>query len=151
MPLPFPHPTTLGNASTPHADSSQVNLSFAFKSESRLLNMTQSLLCYRVLTVSGTYDAVGRISCSRWTFHMAAATSSRLLGAIYKSSQCAFIWYNACIISIDWWGIGAKWAKTPTSMLLSENYQSPHILSLESPQTMVLEQNCLTWCTQSIS
>jgi hypothetical protein len=48
---PFPCPTTLGDPMTSRANSSQVNLSFVFKSESRLLNKTQSLLCYRVLRV----------------------------------------------------------------------------------------------------
>jgi hypothetical protein len=41
-PLPlFPHPTTLGDPSTPRTESFQVNLSFTFKSESKLLNMTR--------------------------------------------------------------------------------------------------------------
>jgi hypothetical protein len=48
-PLLFPRLTTSGDPSTPCTDRSQVNLSFAFKSESRLLNMTRSFLCYRVL------------------------------------------------------------------------------------------------------
>jgi hypothetical protein len=51
MSLLFPRLTTPDDPSTPHIDSSQVNLSFAFKLESRLLNMTRSLLCYRVLRV----------------------------------------------------------------------------------------------------
>jgi hypothetical protein len=37
-PPPFPHPTTLGDPSTPCANSSQVILTFVLKSESRLLN-----------------------------------------------------------------------------------------------------------------
>jgi hypothetical protein len=49
---PFPHPTTPGDPSTPRVESSKVNLSFAFKSEFRLLNMTRSLFCYRVLRVA---------------------------------------------------------------------------------------------------
>jgi hypothetical protein len=51
-PSPFPHPTTPSDPSTPHVESSQVNMYFAFKSESRLLNMTRSLWCYRVLRVA---------------------------------------------------------------------------------------------------
>jgi hypothetical protein len=47
----FPHPTTPGDLSTSRTNNSQVKLSFVFKSESRLLNMTQSLLCYGVLRV----------------------------------------------------------------------------------------------------
>jgi hypothetical protein len=51
-PPPFPCPTTPGDPSIPHAESSQVNLSFPLNSQSRLLNMTQSLLCYRVFRVA---------------------------------------------------------------------------------------------------
>jgi hypothetical protein len=51
-PPQFPRLTTPGDPSTPCVESSQVNLYFAFKSESRLLNMTRSLLCCRVLRVA---------------------------------------------------------------------------------------------------
>jgi hypothetical protein len=44
MPSSFPHPTAPGDPSTLCTDSSQVNLSFVFKLEFKLLNITQSLL-----------------------------------------------------------------------------------------------------------
>jgi hypothetical protein len=51
-PLSFPHPIAPEDPSTPHVESSQVKLYFALKSESKLLNMTRSLLCYRVFRVA---------------------------------------------------------------------------------------------------
>jgi hypothetical protein len=49
---PFPPPMTSGDPSTLRVESSLLNLSFALKLESRLLNMSQFLLCYRVLRVA---------------------------------------------------------------------------------------------------
>jgi hypothetical protein len=80
-PPPFPHPTTPGDPSIPRTENSQVNLSFAFKSESRILNMTQSLLCYGVLRVTRHPHVMERMPCSRWTFHVVVTGFGRLLAA----------------------------------------------------------------------
>jgi hypothetical protein len=85
-PPQFPHPTTLGDPSTPHGDWSQIHLS-CFDC-SYVIN-------YNRKTVTGIScidnDAIWRISRRRATSYMAAAVGTgirRAVDAVGTSSRC---------------------------------------------------------------
>jgi hypothetical protein len=73
-------PPHRGDPSTPRLDSSHVNLSFVFKLEFKLINMSQSFL-FQGSQSSLTPMMPGRISSSRATFHVATITSSWIMAA----------------------------------------------------------------------